>query len=233
MFPNCSENASEIIIEYLERRLLSVVKKTWAGKQGVNCYYISSDKDADVEVIGSIHCQLQINSRPISIWFGIGVRVLSILDQFWLDTVTSKLSKDKREFIQDKDNSVIIEVAELSVPPADLIDYTRSGTLIDLEIPLSSNVNLRMNNGLWLEGKLLCNNSCYAIEVIGSKPKAKKHKKGNTKVQIVLSQFDVDKKTAIIHEQIGSIIQTKTQLNSNAVMFVGGEQVASGLLGKS
>jgi hypothetical protein len=77
----------------------------------------------------------------------------------------------------------------LSVAPQSLPSYLKSGSLIDLEIPLSSNVILKIGEESWISAALVCCDDKFALETNSISPSALHVVEGSTPLCIELGSL--------------------------------------------
>ena len=218
----------EILIEYLERRLLTTLTKSWNNPDPLFCYYLSSDWEDEVEILGGVELQFTINGRPASIWFGLGPRMLDELDRLW----KRHLLRNAPSKFDDEVSTLTIDVAQLAVPPATLIDYLRAGTIIDLEVPREDIYTLSLNGQPWGRGRLCRYNRALAVEVVDMQPAQIQPTQGRTRVVVELARLEVDQNTLLEYRQVGSIIPFGKTIGSLVSVMINSEHVANALLGE-
>ncbi len=220
--------ASELVIEYLERRLLSSLTKCWGGPGPLVCSYISPDITESVEVIGVVSLNFEIAGKSGAVHFGLGPKLVERLDSAERERTVKQGSAKYSEDIY----AVSVEIAQLAVPPAMLIDYLRGGTVIDLELPVSEQVNLRLNGELWARGRLCHFNGRFAVEIVELEPEPLDHPASTTRVQVEVARVELTKEGLAEHGQLGVVLLTRTPIGGNASLIISGENVASAVIGQ-
>jgi flagellar motor switch/type III secretory pathway protein FliN len=232
IIPGCSEATGEILLDYLQRRLLSTLEKSWSGREPLRCYSLSLDNDQTVELAATVGLNLEIAGEPCLVWFGMGPRLLEKLNSSWRSNLYQEKEGYTGNVHSDEIHSISIEVAELAVPPAMLIDYVRSGTVIDLEIPVSTEVRLRSDGKPWMEGNLCRFQDRIAVEITSTRGSHVKFPEGTTRLCVEIAQTELDQEGMIEHAQVGAVLLTETLLDSRACLIVSGENVATAMLGE-
>jgi len=227
--PECAEIGADLAIEYVERRLLSTLMMEWSGPSPLHCYYIASNEGASVEVVGAVRISLSISGMPCTIWFGLGARALDRLDLSWRKSLFAQYQQSEAD---DSIHEISIDIAELAVPPALLIDYMRSGTTIDLELPVSNNVFLNLNGEPWASGVLKEYNGRFSVEIVEINSEPAPPSSNTTKVQIQIAASELDHEGVIEHSQVGAILLSKSPISTTAAMVISGERVATALIGQ-
>lgn len=230
---NVGQTAGEVLIEYLERRLLTTLTKSWGENEPFVCYYLSSDWAEEVEVIGAVEVELLVGVEKATVWFGIGPRALDMFDRIWRNRRSKAKSVRGRTEFGDSVHSISVEIAQLSVPPAMLIDYMRAGSVIDLEMPVSENVVLLKNGEPWVGGVLRQFNGSFAVEVTDLAPPGLETIEGATRVQVELARVELDENAVQEYFQVGAVLPTSRQVGSPAALVINGETVAQAILGEA
>ena len=230
--PGATETASDIVVEYIERRLISTLVKSWSGEGNFTCYYISPDKAESAEVLGVIKASVQLSIGMVTVWFGIGPRLLERLDIQWREQIAAMQGRQASNALSDELHTITVNIAELAVPPAMLIDYMRSGTVIDLGVPVSQIVSLKLDGEPWAQGKLFRFNGRFAVQIGSLTPVRQQAPDSTTRVQIEIARAVLDKQGVVEHSQVGAFLLTSTPLSSTALLSISGENVANGLVGE-
>lgn len=232
IIPGCSDAAGEVIIEYLQRRLLATLARSWSGGEPIHGYYLCSGRAETVEIAAALVLNVEIAGEPCVISFGMGPRLLEKLDNCWRTGFAQEKQGYAGDILSDEIHSISVEIAELAVPPAMLIDYVRSGTVIDLEIPVSTEVRLRSDGKPWMDGSICQVQDRIAVEVTSLQTSHFKFPEGTTRLRVEIAQTELDREGIIEHEQPGAILLTDTPLDSRVSLIVSGENVATAMLGE-
>lgn len=231
--PGCPPSAAPLVCEYLERRLVGTLAKAAKFDLVQNAYYLPPDWVGDVEVVGAVSVKFEINGKPVAFWVGLGRQMIDRLDEIWRAELVRKTPPPKIVERRSGDrSSVTVELAELAVPPAMLIDYIRPGTVINLEVPVSPRVIVHLDGELWLEGRLSHFNNQFVVEVSNPKPEKRSFPESTTKVQIRLLDFEISRSSLAEYSQVGAILVTRRPAEPRAGMIISGENVASAIIGQ-
>lgn len=230
--PGSTELGADVVVEYIERRLISTLAKSWSGDGDFNCYYISPERAESAGVVGVIKLSVQLNNGQGVMWFGVGPRTLERLDILWRERISSFSPADTTVPLSDELHTISVELAELAVPPAMLIDYMRSGTVIDIGIPVSQLVSLRLDGEPWAQGRLCRFNGRFAVQIASLNPPQLAAPEATTRVQVEIARAVLDRQGVIEHSQLGAYLLTGTGISATALMLISGENVASALIGE-
>lgn len=230
--PGTQGVGADIVIEYLVRRLLSTLSKGWKGEEPLRCYYLSSSSVENVAVSGVTKAVIEIGGLPCEMWFGLGPRFLERLDGMWREDLLRSIVEQGENVFSDHIHTVGVELAELAVPPAMLIDYMRSGTIIDLEVPVSPKVQLKVDGVLWAEGELSQYNGTTSVVITDIDPVVRDFPESTTRVRVEIARAELDQESLIEHRQRGAVLLTNTPVGPNVSLIISDENVASAVLGQ-
>jgi len=223
---------AEIVIEYLERRLLSSFTRYWTGAGTLDCFFHQSEVVEEVELVGAACCKLVINDKPLEIWFGLGQKVVDKIDLSWREYVLQQVEEVNGSVDSQAVATVSVELAELAVSPVMLIDYMRSGTTIALSAPVSSRVLVRVNDQPWANGELSRFNGRFAVKLLDFDVVYERAEAGMTRVQVELGNAELSMEAIYEHQQVGVCLLLPAPVRPNASLIISGENVASAVVGQ-
>ena len=228
--------AAELVVEYLERRFLSTLVRCWSGMLPISCLYAANSGSEEVEVSGVVHLSLLIGGAPCDVWAGVGPKMLDRLDETWRDLLRTKAQQEHQE-PGSGEHLVSVQLAEISVRPEMLVDYLRTGTLIGLTLPVSSDVLLRLDGAPWAFGSLGQfsggqSGNRFAVEIVQLTSEEPSPKDSATHLQVEIARVSLDGNEVLYHSQPGAVLLTKTLVGASAPLLISGEQVASAVLGQ-
>ena len=226
--PALPEISGDIFLEYLERRLCSTLQAAWADDEPLLVQYLPQTASEDVDIIGALQVRLQFGEVMFDVWFGCGSRLTERLDYF----SRKRLPTTHGDDLGDQVRTISVELAELWVPPALLIDYMRSGTTIDLERPSTPEVRLLLDGVVWASGTLCICEETLAVEIQDLNIASSDVIEGSTRVSVVLSTTQVDLPLLREYEQPGALLSLDMESQTSAQIVIGGETVASAEIGE-
>lgn len=153
--PQITEDALDIALEYLELRLLTLLSKTLKLQGEDKFYYSDNDHTEEVEIVGAVNLELLLGNKKGSIWFGLGKNLVEKISVYWLENYLTEIGASNLGVEIKKDNVLTLVLDGLGITPADLIDYTRVGAIIDLDRPFSNLAILRLNQKDFAEVELM------------------------------------------------------------------------------
>jgi len=228
----CTGIPAEVITEYLERRLLATLARSWCGNSPLSCHYVPSKPAKEVNVVGVAAVCFSLSGRRCKVYFGLGPRVVERFDLLWREYVYETVRAKESEDLVDQTSIVSVELTELAVPPAMLIDYMKSGTVINLDFPISSNVLLRVDGEPWISGELVQLNGRFAVVITDIEGKGTEIPEATTRVSVELARGEMASEDLFEYAQEGAIWVTNSKVSSHSSLVISGETVASGMVGK-
>lgn len=229
--PQIEQVGAEMVLEYLERRLLSSLSLCWRGGEELHCVYGGQSAPETMSGSAFVYLQYSIGGSPLSVCFGVGSKLLDTIDRSVRMNLVREAQQLDGHVVSDQLHSISIEIAELAVPPAMLIDYIRSGTVVDLQVPKSNKVLLRVDGELWAEGTLGIFDDSYAVTITSTNPTEQSFADGTTKVRVELAQAELDDSGLITHQQVGAVLLCDSPARPQASLIISGENVARAVVG--
>jgi len=225
--------AVDVIVEYFERRLLSCLSQHWAGPMPLKAWYLADSESAAVDVVGTICFVFKIKDQELSIWVGLGPRAVERIDGLWRKQLFEEHGSQQSASLPQL-STVDIDLVELLVPPALLIDYMRSGTVVDLDLPVDTRVRVNLNGSLWAHGTLgqFEGNFAVTLDSFDVNEAARGDNSSTTKVSVQLAVEEIDREAVVEFGQKGAILSTQVAVNDRASLIISGERVASAIIGE-
>ena len=225
--PNSSRYARKTVIEYLCRRVAISLQASWSGMESSRISYDSEFAYEDFRAQAWIRVRASINNEKVVFAFGLGRLLAEKLDGLWRRQIrpggNSALILNKQQ--RQGSNTVRFELARLSVAPQSLPAYLKAGSLIDLEIPLSTNLTLKLGEESWLTAALCCCDDRFALETVSLNPSALQVVEGATPLCIEFGSITVDSLTCAELEQPGAMIETGLPVSDLVQLSIRGEKV--------
>jgi len=228
-------------LEYFERRLVSTLNSSWQGEDSYIISYTEIFRDAGVEVQGAVRLSLEKDSKSFEIWFGLGPEAISAISELWRDELKKKWLSEKGS-IPKVDTSVSASLGFLSIKPSELIDYTRSGALISLDLEELSQVHLLSDSKPWGSGSLVRGKSGRYLEVKSFQSAESNLGPHETLVSLEISKIELSPGEMLEGSQEGAVLTLNDYANSDLLgedesvdretlrvsLVVGGEELAIG-----
>lgn len=231
LVPGVTLPLRRVLLDYLMRRISATIQRSWSLSDSVHISYMAGREVNPEEFSAAIQLYFSVDGKECSVCFGVGSQILGSLDAYARKALLKSKIGDAESVVSDRIHTVSFYIAELSVPPAMLIDYMRSGTLIDLQVPASDKVFLAVDGEVWGAGELcLCNNS-FAVRMDRLLSATDEPPEGTTTVRVEIAEVELDEESLIEHGQKGAILTSGFAANGHASLIIGGEEVAEALIG--
>ncbi|MEZ4754325.1 MAG: hypothetical protein R3A13_08465 [Bdellovibrionota bacterium] len=218
--PGADSTTREISREYMIRRLVGSLALSWSGGEA-NVLFNPISKLADSNYKAAIKLSCTISSVPLEIWFLLGSQLLSKLDNLWRAQLRSVGQTDV-----NLNHKIQVELTQLAVPPSMLADYTRPGTLVDLEMPVEDRVFLRLDGSPWLPGRLCKCNSQFVVKVISGPIPNRVIPSDSSRLSIDLGELTLSSLNLAESSQIGAVIATQIPVSNLGRMMIHETQAA-------
>lgn len=224
MAPGAVPQSGPIVAEYMARRFLSSLALAWSGPEASVVRFDRQVNPLDVPAVGAVKFSFEINGSSATVWFLMGKLLIERLDGLWRRQVRSSAKAGGGAV------EVHLEIAQLAVPVSMLSDYTRPGSVIDLEVVSSDLVTLRHSGKGWLPGRLCALNGALGFEVISGPVASPVLPDGTTRLSIELTSVKFDPALLSEMAQVGAIWDTGVRLSDKVMLTINGDRVADATL---
>lgn len=224
IIPGARNKAREVVLEYLAMRLISSLALSWTGPESSLVKFESDIDPHSVRGIGGVKLQLNVNGTPITIWITMGKIMLEKMDGLWRrqlhSTIGTKIAP----------TNVRVEVGHLTVPPAMLSEYLKSGVFYDIEIPVSDSVTLIANDKAWLPARLGIVNNNFVVATVATTPPSVKIPAGATKLSFEFGITQLVPGMTAEVAQVGASFDTNIRVSDKVSIVVNNEKVGEAIL---
>jgi hypothetical protein len=219
-----------VLVDYLSRRFFTSIVSSWSGPTPKQARFFGETHPDFVneklqEGGGVVRIELLINERPVGVSVVLDNTLFKQLDGIWRRQLRSTTNLEKGSY------NVKIEVAQLAVQPALLADYTRSETSIDLEVPVTDLVTLKVGDKPWLIARMLRCENRLVFESVSAQILPRELPPGTTRVTVELPMISITDHDLVEFGQIGAMLLTEVPLENMVTLSINSEQVASAELG--
>ena len=222
--PGVLDPAREVVLEYLSRRLLSSLERCWSGPETSVVKFEPEGDPFSLSGVGAVRFQVQINGNPATVWLVLGRFMVDRLDGLWRRQIHSSSRQG------DGNTEVHLEITQLAVPPSTLVEYVRSGTAVDLEVPAGDSIVLRSKGKGWLPAKLRAIGDRLGFEVQPGQAVTQSVPEGMTRLSICLGSISMDAAGLSEIAQAGAAVDTGLALSNRAVLLINNEKVGEASL---
>jgi len=224
MLPESSREAGDLMLEYMARRFVSSLALSWTSPESSEVKFDSERDPHQVACAGAIKIIVSVNHSQCIVWLGLGRILVEGLDRLWRRQIHSAALDGPDEV------DVSLEVAELAVPPSMLVEYTKSGTVIDLETLISDSLLLRIDGKPWMPARLCNIDGKFGFEITEGAASARSVPEGATRISFELGRITVKGQVASELTQKGAIYQTDLPLNDEVDIVINSKKVKKAVL---
>lgn len=223
--PGSIPDARDLVLEYLARRFVSTLSATWSGQNISKVQFDNRIDPFGVEYLGVVKLSLLINGSQCNLWVGLGSQLVDILDGLWRRQIQSTQTRAPEGVID-----VFLEIAQLAVPPAELVAYTKTGTVIDLEVPAVDAITIRSSSKALFSAKMCNIDGRLGLEALPTPPVNQILPDGMTRISISFAKLSQEASSVAEFGQVGTIWDSGIALSDNVQMILNGDVVAQGVL---
>ena len=222
--PGNMPQAGPVVIEYMARRFLTSLALAWSGPEASVVRFDRQVNPIEVSMAGAVKFSFEINGGGVTVWTAIGKLLLERLDGLWRRQIRSSAKAGAAAV------EVHLEIAQLAVPVSMLSDYTRSGSVIDLEVVATDLVTLRHSGKGWLPARLCATGGNLGFEVISGPVASPILPEGTTRLSIEVANVKFDPALVSEMAQPGAVWDTGARLSDKVQLTINGEKVADAAL---
>jgi flagellar motor switch/type III secretory pathway protein FliN len=227
IIPGSDKLIRPILIEYLARRFALSLFGTWVGAEGSTLLYQEEFNFQEFKAESFIFVRASLNAEPLNFAFALSRGIVDSMDGLWRRQLKASRRSALAERLGFKDKvQVAAEIARLSLAPQEIASYLNSKTLIDLEIPVSSKVILKVDDEAWLSSKIINAAGRFVFETSSTNPILAQVAAGTTALSIELGKLSVSVQEFVEYEQEGAIIESSLPLSNRVNLVIRGEKLA-------
>ncbi len=222
--PGCDSFAERTVLEYMIRRFVYSAICSWSAAESSR---IEFDKDIDPfqeSAAAAVKLTVMVNSNYCTVWTTLGRRLAERLDGLWRRQVHSQAKNEGSE------GAVVIEIAQLSVAPTMFVEYAQPGAVIDLEVPVSDQVTLRLDGKTWMPARIAQNQASFVFESLPGPAVQLEIPEGTTRLSVELGAFTLDAQTVSELSQPGAYFQSTLDLSNRVAIVAQDKKIATGTL---
>ncbi len=215
---------STVLLEYFVQRFLACLGMCQAGLDLSSVTFCGRCVPTEVEISASVRFSLSVNSSPIVIMVGLGLKMVEVMDGLWRRQIHSSNRTAQGPGV------VRIEVAQLGVPPQMLSEYLSKGTIIDLEVPVSDSVTLRLGHKPFMPARLVSVDGVLGCQIVQGSITNLAVPEGTSRLSIELGTASVEAMRLTELGQVGSVLTLSSPPGSTVSLVINQEVVATALL---
>ena len=219
------ELRSQLILDYLAQRCMAVLgmSQTVSETAGALLFNGRCEVD-DVAVVAAVRVSLSLNGAPCSVVVALGQDLVERMDRLWRRQLHSSARTSA-------EGSVLrFELAQLGVPPHLLSEYVSKGTVIDLEVPVSDAVTLRIGSKVFMPARLVDIDGMLGCQTVQGAAPVYSISDGTSRLSIEIASLPVDPAVLAELGQVGAVLNTGRPIGSSVVLSINQDRVAEARL---
>ncbi len=222
--PGSQGAGTDVVLEYLVRRLLSSLALSWSGPESSVVRFEPAANPATVSIAGTVKVGFVVNTAAFTVWIGLGRNLVHKLDGLWRRQIQASAR------VPAGNSLVSLELAQLGVPPQMLSDYLKKGTVIDLEVRASDSVTLRIGSRPWMPARLVDINGKFGCEMAPGALSTPAVPEGTTRLSVSLGNLTLDAAMMAELSQGGAVLTTEIPVQERVVLIINDDKVGEARL---
>lgn len=222
--PSSIPAGTEIVAEYLARRLLGSLALSWSGPESTVVHFDLALDISKINFLAAVKITFSLNSKVCNVWMLTGRVLVDRLDNLWRKQIRSSAK------MGDQTQELHLELVQLAVPPSTLVEYLHPGAKIDLELALTDQIVLRHQGRSVYSGRLGTLGANFGLEILAQPPLTPSLPEGMTRLAVEFGQLSLDPQVLAECAQGGAMLDTRIALSNRVNMCVNQEVVGSASL---
>jgi flagellar motor switch/type III secretory pathway protein FliN len=218
--PGADQIAQDITLEYLARRFIGSLVKSWTGPKLSDIELKRCTEADQASIAGSIKIVGMLNTSHITLWLSLGPSFVEKIDGLWRRQVQSSSKHGLASAV------CVMELVQLGVPPQMLAEYLKRQTVVDLEIKASDSITLRLGNKPWVTARLAEVEGCFGCEVQAGPVTVFTVADGMTRLSIEFGRVSLEPGAIPECSQAGAVLTTGVPLGNEVDLVINDEVVA-------
>ncbi len=216
---------SSLILDYLVQRCMATLGMTQTVSENAGGMIFNGRCTAgEVAAVAAVRLSLSLNSSPCTVVMAMGQELVERMDRLWRRQVHSSARS------QSDGGALRFEIAQLGVPPHVLSDYVSKGTIIDLEVPASDAVTLRIGGKVFMPARLVDVDGMLGCQTIQGTAPVLTVPDGTSRMSVEIASVSVDHHVLAELAQVGSVFNTGRPVGSRVVLSINQDRVAEAKL---
>jgi flagellar motor switch/type III secretory pathway protein FliN len=224
LVPGGSPQAIRVVGEYLARRLLVSLESSWSGPESAVVRFESERHPFELEPQGVVKLSFEIQRNVATVWVAMGRSLVDRLDSLWRRQIRSASRMSEGQ------GDVHLEIAQIAVPPATLVDYLKPGSVIDLETPVSDAVVVHFAGKPYMPGRLGEVQGKLGFEILPGPVPSTSIPEGTTRLSVASAIFRMEGAQMSELSQPGAAWDTGISLGDVVAVVINGGKVAEARL---
>jgi flagellar motor switch/type III secretory pathway protein FliN len=213
-----------VVLEYVVQRFMAIVGMCQAGTDVAAVEVDGRCSSSDAKLVGSVKISFSLNSSPLTVLIGVGERVADMMDGLWRRQLHAAARAAHHP------GMLRVEVAQLGVPPQMLSEYLLKGTVIDLEVPVSEAITLRIGHKAFMPARLVEVEGRLGCQIIQGSLSNLAVPDGTSRLSIEIASLAADAARLSELGQVGSVLVLDMAPGQQVSIVINQEKVADAKL---
>lgn len=218
------QHHSALVVEYLAQRFIATLGQSQADPDLAAVSFGGACSSQDVSGTASIRFSFSMNNAPCTVFLTLGAKLVDKLDGLWRRQIHAAVRNGPSSGI------LRLEVAQLGVPPHMLTEYLSSGTVIDLEVPASDLLTLKVGAKPFVSAKMISVDGKFACQTTQGAAIATTPPEGTSRLCVELAAATVDAATIAELGQPGAIFVSDRAVDERVTLTINQEKVGEARL---
>ncbi len=216
---------STLILDYLVQRCMATLGMTQTVSENAGGMMFNGRcTTSDVASVAAVRFAMSLNGSPCVVVLAIGQELVERMDRLWRRQVHSSARS------HSEGGALRFEIAQLAVPPHVLSEYVSKGTIIDLEVPASDAVTLKIGSKVFMPARLVDVDGMLGCQTIQGTAPVLTVPDGTSRMSVEIASVSVDHNTLAELAQVGAVYKTGRPIGSRVVLSINQDRVAEARL---
>lgn len=213
-----------LVLEYLAQRFLATVGQSQADPELASISFAGACSSTEVSGAASIRFSFSMNNTPCGVFVILGAKLVDKLDGLWRRQIHSAVRNSPSSGV------LRLEVAQLGVPPHMLTEYLSSGTVIDLEVPVSDLMTVKVGAKPFVSARMVVVDGMFACQTTQAAVVASAPPEGTSRLCVELAAATVDSQVIAELGQPGAMFVTDKAVSERVTLTINQEKVGEAKL---
>jgi hypothetical protein len=218
--PGAQKEASNVVIEYMVRRLFSSLGQVWSGPESSVVEFFGQAQTRDFQEVGAVKLSIALNNTPCHIWLLLSEQLCTRLDGLWRRQIHST------NRIGDEKISIKLELANFFITKNQINTFLKTDHIERLGQTTNDHIVLQYNGKPWLPVRLGMIESTFALETVAMPLSSVSSDDSKERLSVVLGQLELEPLVAAELTQIGAVIDTGISLTSKVQIWNSESKIA-------
>jgi flagellar motor switch/type III secretory pathway protein FliN len=216
---------TDLVIEYLVQRFMAVLGMSQTASETAGALIFNGRcSPSEVSLIAAVRLSFSLNSAQCSLIVALGQEAVDRMDRLWRRQVHSSVRSAQEAGL------LRFELAQLGVPPHLLSEYVSKGTVVDLEVPASDSLTLRVGSKLFMPARMIQIDGKLGCQIVSGSAANLPVAEGTSRLSIEIASLPVEPSVLAELGQVGAILNTGRALDGRVTLNINQEKIADARL---